>query len=226
MDRLSPNSLILDAGCGVGRFAVPLLERGHRLALIDVSAWALERAVKHCLRTGVGRRRFEAHLRDAHDLSLFPDGAFDATLAIELLCYQRSPTDLLAELVRVTRPGGWIAISVEGKHGALLYDPKIDLATAEAMLAGDAPLEVPGDVYVRHFSRDGLRHLIESSGLECQTVMGTHYLPDGVLHHLIDPARLGEPTYRRRLLNLEAACRRLPELASLARAWLAVGRRP
>ena len=51
---------------------------------------------------------------------VLPRAGLDAALAIEVLCYVEDPLSALRELARVTRPGGWIAVSVEGLYGALL----------------------------------------------------------------------------------------------------------
>ena len=93
---------ILDLGCGKGRFAMRLIERGARVVGVDPSRGMLAAARASGLDVAVaaGRRL------------PFDDAAFDAVIAVEVLQHvgldDRSST--LQEAARVLRPGGRIAI--------------------------------------------------------------------------------------------------------------------
>src|SRR6185369_11084461 len=69
---------------------------------------------------------------DAHALP-FGDAAFDAARADRVLMFLRDPRQALAELVRVTRPGGRICVT-EGDIGTHSIDAD-DVATTRTMLA-------------------------------------------------------------------------------------------
>lgn len=53
----------------------------------------------------------------------FPAERFDVTIAGELLDHMKAPAYLIAEMVRITRPGGWISISVlnASSPGAIVH---------------------------------------------------------------------------------------------------------
>lgn len=98
---------VLDAGSGTGR-AIPLLRRavgatGHVIA-VDLTPEMLRVAA------GKGRAALGALLlADALRLPLRA-GCVDAVLAAGLLSHLPDPAEALAELARVTRPGGGLAM--------------------------------------------------------------------------------------------------------------------
>lgn len=203
LDALPPGARVLDAGCGVGRFSTELLRRGLAVDGLDASNSALKRAARHALAAGAGAR-FSVHLGDSRRMTMFEDGAFDAVLALELVCYQPDTRASLAELVRVVKPGRPIAVSVEGTF-------------AEGR-PGSAP-------FVRYFTSGDLRREMEDAGLTDVSIAGTHYVPEGPLEGLLDEAALADPVRREAAMARELACERDPALAPHARAWLATGRK-
>jgi demethylmenaquinone methyltransferase/2-methoxy-6-polyprenyl-1,4-benzoquinol methylase len=98
---------ILDAGVGTGR-NIPFYPGGAAMVGIDQSPAMLARAMRR--RDALGAD-VDLHLMDVTRLD-FPDAWFDAAVATFLFCVL--PTDLqtpaLAELKRVTRPGGRVRI--------------------------------------------------------------------------------------------------------------------
>ena len=92
---------VLDAGCGTGRFTAALERRAARLAGVDLDPAMLT----------VAGRRVRAPLlgADAGELP-FRDEAFDVTIAVTVCEFAASPAALVAELARVTRPGGRVMI--------------------------------------------------------------------------------------------------------------------
>ncbi|QDV34208.1 class I SAM-dependent methyltransferase [Tautonia plasticadhaerens] len=94
--------LVLDLGCGKGRFASKLARRGARVVGLDVSGAMLRAARDSGLPVALGSiRRLP-----------IPDGGIDAVLFVEVLEHV-SPGDLpvvLAEAARVLRPGGRVVI--------------------------------------------------------------------------------------------------------------------
>jgi SAM-dependent methyltransferase len=89
---------ILDLGCGKGRFAARLTELGADVVGVDLSAAMLAKA------TGLARARASARRLP------FADGSFDAVVAIEVLEHVGDVNPVLAEIRRVLRPGGTLAI--------------------------------------------------------------------------------------------------------------------
>ena len=104
---LDPQSRILDYGCGYGRVMNLLYEHGYQnVEGVDFSAQMISR----------GRQSFP-HLsfQVIHSPSLpYPDGSFDAVLLFAVLTcipHNEDQKVLIAELMRVLKPGGILYIS-------------------------------------------------------------------------------------------------------------------
>lgn len=102
---------ILDAGCGTGEASRRLAETFSRASVlgVDIIDSSLERARAASALLG-DRIRFEH--RTIFDLGL-PDAAFDLTVNRHVLQSIPHAERAIAELVRVTRPGGWVHLIAE-----------------------------------------------------------------------------------------------------------------
>ncbi len=87
---------VLEAGCGTGLLLADLARRADRAVGADLSAGMIARA-----RTR-GLSVVQASVTDLP----FPDGAFDVVCSFKVLAHIPPIDAALAELVRVTRPGG------------------------------------------------------------------------------------------------------------------------
>ncbi len=120
-----PGDRVLDAGSGPGRFTSELLRLGAQVTALDISPGQLE-----LLRARVPD--IDAVVGDIADLSRFQADAFDVTVCFGgPLSYVVDRAELaVAELARVTRPGGHVLVSVMGLAGAVIhYAPiLVDLA--------------------------------------------------------------------------------------------------
>ena len=101
---------LLDAGCGPGAPALQIAEEtGARVTGISVSAFEVTEAGKRAAAHGLGDRvRFE--YGDWMALS-YPDGTFDAVMAVETLQCAPDLGVALDEFHRVLRPGGRITVA-------------------------------------------------------------------------------------------------------------------
>jgi ubiquinone/menaquinone biosynthesis C-methylase UbiE len=101
---------VLDAGCGPGETAVYLArEFGVRVTGVTVSAFEVAKANKRAEAGGVGGL---AHFEYGDFMKLaYPDGTFDAVLALESLQNAPDLDQVLGELFRVLRPGGRLSFS-------------------------------------------------------------------------------------------------------------------
>lgn len=102
---------ILDAGCGTGEASVRLAAefRGATVLGVDILDAHLDRARARAASLG-DRVRFEH--RSIFDLGL-PEGTFDLTVCRHVLQSIPHAEDAVAELVRVTRPGGVLHLVAE-----------------------------------------------------------------------------------------------------------------
>ena len=99
-----PGAHVLDVATGTGLVASELLARGYAVTGVDQSAGMLATA-----RARLGEREVELHEARAEHLP-FADASFDALTFTYLLRYVDDPAATLAELARVVRPGGTIAM--------------------------------------------------------------------------------------------------------------------
>jgi SAM-dependent methyltransferase len=109
MEALAPLSglSLLDAGCGTGLALRLAAERGARVSGLDASAALLD----------VARAQLpDADLRvgDIEELP-YDDAAFDVVTAFNSIQYASDPKTAVAELARVARPGGRVAIEAWGE---------------------------------------------------------------------------------------------------------------
>jgi SAM-dependent methyltransferase len=154
-----PNGALLDVGCGTGSLARAMAARwpGRRVCGIDSSASYVEFARQQ---GGNGATEFETG--DATNLP-YPDGAFAACAAQLVINFIKDADRALAEMIRVTQPGGAVAASVWDFRGGLVFqrmfwdtaagiDPAANAARDRLF---SAPLALP----------DGLAGLFERSGL-------------------------------------------------------------
>jgi len=113
---VSPGDRVLDMGCGGGRHAFALLRKGADVVALDYSMSEVEsvNAMFAAMREAgevPADARAVAVRGDAYRLP-FPDNAFDVIVAAEVLEHLHDDARVFAELRRVLRPGGRIAVTV------------------------------------------------------------------------------------------------------------------
>ena len=129
---LRPGDCVLDVGCGAGddvRALAQLVAPGGRAVGVDTSLTMVEEARRRS--DGLGLP-VEFRVGDAHCLD-FLEGAFDGARTDRVLQHLDEPERALAELIRVTKRGGRIAV-MEPDWGSLVVDAP-DRETTRAVLA-------------------------------------------------------------------------------------------
>jgi SAM-dependent methyltransferase len=222
LESLPNGADVLDVGGGIGRFSQEWLRRGYRTSLSEPNGGALALALGHLARQGGA---FSLWQLAAESLTPFADERFHLVSAMEVLCYLSDPQRGFGEAARVLRRGGLFVASVESPVGSLEPGVKHSLdAIAAAQSVTEQARE--GDLWVRYFTAERLRAACESAGLVVETIIGTHYLTDGPLHHAVDVDRLGDAEYEEGLIGVEHVLAGSTRWASAARAWLVVARKP
>lgn len=166
LDRLGigPGVRVLDLGCGGGRHAFEVYRRGADVVALDrnvedltsVQAMFDAMAAEGQVPAGATAATVEG---DALNLP-FADGSFDVVIAAEILEHIPQDTIAMAELTRVVRPGGTVAVSV----------PRW-LPERVCWALSDAYHEVEGG-HVRIYERSQLVDRLEATGLE---LVGSHH---------------------------------------------------
>ncbi|OBJ04732.1 class I SAM-dependent methyltransferase [Mycobacterium sp. 1465703.0] len=117
-DRLGigPSSKVIDVGCGAGRHAFEAYRRGADVVAFDRDEAEL-RSVDTILRamaeTGEAPAAASAKVVVGDALKLpYPDQTFDCVIASEILEHIPDDDTAIAELIRVLKVGGTLAVSV------------------------------------------------------------------------------------------------------------------
>ena len=111
--RVKPASTVLDVGTGTGFVAAGLAPRVARVVAVDHAPAILDVARANLGELGITN----VELREADLASLpLPADSVDATVANMVLHHAESPAAMLREMARVTRPGGWVAVTDEVEH--------------------------------------------------------------------------------------------------------------
>ena len=111
----SAGARVLDVACGSGNVALAATRRAADVVGIDFAPPLLERA-----RERAAAERFAIDFREADAEALpFPDGSFDAVLSAFGVMFAPDQERAAAELLRVCRPGGIIALANWAPTGAV-----------------------------------------------------------------------------------------------------------
>ena len=147
---------VLDVASGPGYVAAACVLRGADVVGVDVAAEMVSLARR--LHAGIEFRQ-----ADAERLP-FADGTFDAVLANFLILHVGRPEHVVAELVRVLRPGGRLALSTwDLPERARLLGVLVD-AMADA--GAQPPADVPTGPPIFRFADDGeFARLLGHAGL-------------------------------------------------------------
>jgi ubiquinone/menaquinone biosynthesis C-methylase UbiE len=161
---INPGDRVLDLGCGAGRHAFEAYRRGARVVAADLDLKELLPVsdMLAALRAeGEAAPPASATALSADATRLpFPDGAFDAVIAAEILEHIPDDAAAMAEIARVLRPGGTVAVTVP----AWLPERICWALSSEYH-------EVPGG-HVRIFTRPELTAKLTAAGL---TPTGGHH---------------------------------------------------
>lgn len=173
-----PGERALDAGCGTGIYTRRLAERGAIPTGVDRDAEMLAAA----------RLKAPTATFIQGDVSALPLAAdsFDLTLAVTLLCFAHDPERVVAELVRVTRPGGRIVLAELGRYSLLAASRRIKGWRGSETWA-----------HARFFTPGALAGLLHRAGASQVRTATAAYLPPAapawLLSHAITYERRARP---------------------------------
>ncbi|WP_062785614.1 class I SAM-dependent methyltransferase [Novosphingobium capsulatum] len=112
--HLGPNSRVLDVGAGTGALALLAAQAGAQVLATDFSPGMIARIA------AAGVPNVEAQVMDGQALSL-EDASFDAVFSIFGVIMFPDWRKGLAEMARVTRPGGYGVIATWREQGAATF---------------------------------------------------------------------------------------------------------
>jgi SAM-dependent methyltransferase len=165
-DRLGvrDGARVLDMGCGGGRHAYEAWRRGATVVALDMDEQELKSVdyvVHKMLEASELPHGFRGGPTRGNALTLpFPDGAFDCVIASEVLEHVWADTTAIAELVRVLRPGGRMAVTVPTRW------------PERVCWALDSGYHDRSDGHVRIYRQHELEEKLEAGGLYLR---GSHH---------------------------------------------------
>ncbi len=157
-----PGEEVADVGCESGYLAVALAARGCRMWCVDIDPRLLDLARE---RIGDGARYVVSDIC-AIDL---PDASVDVAVASEILEHLPDPSRGIAELIRITRPGGRVFVSIPNERLVLLLKAGIRRLGLRRVLGALSDTLAIGHVHV--LGRKELVALCAVPGLEMDRII-------------------------------------------------------
>jgi SAM-dependent methyltransferase len=185
-EHVVPGDRVLEVGAGAGRFTQELARITSPIVVSDISPGQLELNRSNARRLGYASEIEEWVECDMCALEeLLPEHAFDATVCYGgPLSYVFDRRDAaLEQLIRVTRPGGKLLLSVMSLWGGVHQYLEGVLQTSleanrEVIATGDLAPDVVGSGhhYCHMFRAEELRHFLEVHGLEVLVISASDSL--------------------------------------------------
>lgn len=145
----------LDLACGTGNLARPAARAGARVTGVDLAARLVEQAR---LRAAALRLDIEFVAADAEALP-FPEATFDCVASMFGLMFVARPEEAAAELIRVCRPGGTIALASWTPEGFIGGSSRIVARHVPPPPSAVWPLQWGEEAIVRDRLGPGVRDL-------------------------------------------------------------------
>jgi ArsR family transcriptional regulator len=110
---LTPEMVVADVGTGTGFVAAGIAPRVSQVIGVDISERILDVARSNLEELGIDN--VELRVGDITALPI-PDDSVDAAFANMVLHHAEAPAAMLAQMARIVRPGGVVAICDEVEH--------------------------------------------------------------------------------------------------------------
>jgi ubiquinone/menaquinone biosynthesis C-methylase UbiE len=174
----SQNSVVLDAGGGNGRWAIPMAKKGCKVVLVDISEGMLNVARQKVEAEGLVDR-IEIRKADIRNLD-YSNETFDLVFSDHTLFLFDQPDQVLSELVRILKPHAPIVLSAQNRLVQTLAhlpddpkeNPEIIRKALEVlqkheydMLSQEPPIKI------HSMTPDEFRSLLERNGLEVEKML-------------------------------------------------------
>jgi SAM-dependent methyltransferase len=114
---IQPGERVLEVGCGMGRYTLPLAKAGVRVEGLDLSPVLLERLK----RFDGGRYEIPLHCADILDAPAELEEAFDVVVALFTLHHVHDLGATFRAMHRLVRPGGRVAFLEPNPYNPLYY---------------------------------------------------------------------------------------------------------
>jgi ubiquinone/menaquinone biosynthesis C-methylase UbiE len=152
---IQPGMRVLDVACGTGNLTLPAAKRGAVVTGVDIAPNLLEQARENAKREGLNVQFDEG---DAEKLP-YEDGSFDAVVTMFGAMFAPQPGVTAAEIIRVVRPCGFIAMANWTPSGFIGQMFKIVAKHVPPPAGMPSPLLWGSEEAVRERLQDGIASL-------------------------------------------------------------------
>lgn len=200
--RVAAGTRLLDIGCGPGTVTGAALARGALVTSADAEA-AMAKL------TGARHPEARVHVAVLPELP-FADGEFDAVVGNFVINHTGDPAAAVAELCRVLRPGGTLALTCwryPGMRANLVFSEAVEAAGVPC--PADVPQEAP---FSRYAEPESFAGLLAGAGL---ATVGTETLS---WNHYVDPETWWDDVLSGTPLNGAVINRQPPDVFAQIRA--------
>lgn len=176
--QIPKGTKVLDVACGTGNLAVPAAKVGAVVTGIDIATNLVEQARVCAKSEGL---KIEFHEGDGEAMP-YPDGTFDVTVTMFGAMFCPRPERATAELIRVTKPGGRIAMANWTPSGFAGQMFKLSAMYSPPPPGMPAPVLWGDESVVKERLRDGIRDLKLTKEM---IIINYPFGPAGVVEHFI-----------------------------------------
>ncbi len=108
---------VLDVGCGMGRYSIPLAARGIKIDGLDISPFLLDR-LKEYNNSGMD---IPVYCADIIDYPPEMENAYDAVVGFFVLHHMHDLSRCFSAMAKVVKPGGIVAFIEPNAYNVLYY---------------------------------------------------------------------------------------------------------
>ena len=191
------SSMILEAGCGTGRWVMRLAPMGYRMVLSDLSPEMIRHARQKLEQLGLDDSVAAYHVQHMCDMHAFSEASFDLVLGLGGplgLC--RDARVAVNELGRVTKAGGYVICDVANRYRTALDLVRDNEVTRLAKVLDGGEFSRPDGLTDHRFGPQELADLFEAECMEAIHLAGIcpffEYLPTGEQVRLLDDEQVYE----------------------------------
>ena len=151
--KVTADDIVLDVGCGDGGATLFCARQGAHIVFSDVNATKIKALIEKANETKA--RKVEGFVSDTTPLPL-PDEYATKILSMEMLEHTTNPEKILAELVRVGKPGAQYLITVPDSRSEMLQKPFAN------------PIYFAEPNHIQIFNKKSFVRMVKNSGLKVE----------------------------------------------------------
>ncbi|SCY63993.1 class I SAM-dependent methyltransferase [Desulfoluna spongiiphila] len=218
--------IVLEAGCGTGRWVYHLAPLGYRLDLLDFSGEMIRHAEAKVTRQGLDESVRGYHVQDLCDMSALPDNGYDLVLSLGMpLSLCDDPEQAAAEIFRITKPGGWVICDAMNRYRTALDMARKNNMTQLFNALNQGKVVAESGLTHHCFSPDELELLFLGQGFaSCQLAAITPFFDVPPLKDQV--ALLDDDTLFNQVANLFQAVSEDPGVIGVSSRLLIVTQKP